>query len=310
MSVERTIVADRKTTTIAHLRNYMSLCKPKVVALIAFTALVGMLLVEPGLPPLHILFFGLVGISLAAASGAAVNHWVDRHIDLKMARTNGRPLPKGDISPGSALVFAVGLGVIGLSMLVVEVNALTAALTALSLIGYAIIYTVFLKHATPYNIVWGGAAGAAPPLLGWIAVTGQVQLEALLLFAIIFVWTPPHFWALAVKRRREYAKAGVPMLPVTHGVDFTTRQITRYVVVLNVVTAIPALMGMSGPIYLVCAMILGLLFLRHALRLQRTKSDAHAMQTFGFSITYLMILFGALLLDHHAGKIMLPAAGY
>ena len=300
MSIEQTVETGRALSLVDHWRSYLKLCKPKVVALIVFTALVGMLLADPGLPPLSVLFFGLTGIGLAASSGAALNHWVDRRIDLMMSRTSNRPLPQGEIQPYRALIFAVGIGVLGLAMLAVRINLLTAALTALSLIGYAVIYTMYLKHATPYNIVWGGAAGAAPPLLGWASVTGQVNTEAILLFLIIFVWTPPHFWALAIKRRAEYAKAGVPMLPVTHGVDFTKTQIVLYVGVLMGVTIMPAIIQMSGLIYLAGAVSLGIVFMWHAVKLYRSKADTHAMQTFAYSIYFLSLLFGFFLLDHYA----------
>ena len=286
-------------TVIANWHVYFALCKPKVVTLIVFTALVGMLLVDTSLPSWRIVFFGLVGIGLAAASGAAINHWVDRRIDLLMARTTKRPLPQGEILPLHALVFAISLGVLGLAMLLIEVNVLTAILTALSLIGYAVVYTMYLKHATPYNIVLGGAAGATPPLLGWVAVSGQVSIEALVLFMIIFTWTPPHFWALAIRRRAEYAKAGVPMLPVTHGVEFTKLQIVIYTLALIGVTAIPTFIGMSSLIYLVVALALGGRFLWHAIKLYRCEGDGEAMPTFTFSIRYLMYLFGVMMLDHY-----------
>jgi len=304
LPVDQTFEIERAIPRSAYWRSYLVLCKPKVVALIMFTALVGMLLARADLPSWRILIFGLTGIGLAAASGAAINHWVDRRIDRLMTRTSNRPLPQGEIQPQRALIFAISIGAIGLLMLVVEVNALTAALTALSLIGYAVIYTMYLKHATPYNIVWGGAAGAAPPLLGWAAVTGEVQFGALLLFLIVFVWTPPHFWALAIRRREEYAKAGVPMLPVTHGVEFTKIQIVLYVTVLIVVSAMPVIIQMSGMIYLAGALALGIGFLWHAVRLYRTESDTHAMQTFAFSIQYLTLLFGFFLFDHYAGLIL------
>lgn len=279
-------------------RSYLALCKPKVVLLIAFTALVGMLLASNAFPDLRLLFSALLGISLAAASGAAINHWVDRRIDEKMARTFSRPLPQGEILPSRALGFALLLGGVGLGLLFAETNPLTTMLTALSLIGYAVIYTVYLKHATPYNIVWGGAAGAAPPLLGWIAMTGTIGPEAVLLFAIIFFWTPPHFWALAIRRRKDYARAGVPMLPVTHGVSITKRQIMAYTTVLFVVSAFPYLIGMSGLLYLVAAIFLGAGFMWHAYRLLCGGDDAQAMKTFKYSVQYMMCLFAALLADH------------
>jgi len=303
MSVDHTTRLKTAIPTTANWQAYLALCKPRVVALIMFTALVGMLLVETSLPSMRIILFGLSGIGLAAASGAAINHWVDRRIDLVMARTSGRPLPKGEIPPLHALLFAIALGAIGLAMLLIEINVLVTVLTALSLIGYAVVYTMYLKHATPYNIVLGGAAGATPPLLGWTAVTGQVGVEALLLFSIIFIWTPPHFWALAIKRRKEYAKAGVPMLPVTHGVDFTKKQIVVYVLALIAVTILPAIIGMNGLVYLAGALMLGGRFLWHAVRLYCSESDAHAMPTFAYSIKYLMLLFGLMLFDHYAWKI-------
>jgi len=288
------------TTPPPRWKSYLALCKPKVVALIVFTALVGMLLADTSLPSLDILFFGLVGIGLASASGAAINHWVDQRIDSVMQRTTDRPLPQGEIPPHKAIMFAITIGVIGIAMLVIQVNLLTALLTFLLLIGYAVIYTMYLKHSTPQNIVLGGAAGAAPPLLGWVAVTGEIHSEALLLFLIIFVWTPPHFWALAIKRRKEYAEAGVPMLPVTHGVEFTKIQIVLYTLLLVVVSITPVLIQMSGMIYLAGALALGLGFLWHAVKLYRTESDTHAIRTFAYSIFYLNLLFGFFLLDHYA----------
>lgn len=297
MSIDESVPAEESFSTPTW-QSYLTLCKPKVVSLIAFTALVGMLLANAGMPDLRLVVSALVGISLAAASGAAINHLVDRRIDRKMARTFNRPLPQGEIEPSRALGFALVLGAAGLGLLVFEVNTLTAILTALSLVGYAIIYSVYLKHATPYNIVWGGAAGAAPPLLGWVAVTGTVDIEAAVLFLIIFIWTPPHFWALAIKRREDYARAGVPMLPVTHGVTYTKRQIVIYTVALIVVTVGPFVIGMSGYLYLVSALVLGAGFLRHALKLLKTDEDEQAMVTFRYSVLYLMWLFAALLGDH------------
>ncbi len=300
MPAENTGIANLGVSGFTIWRKYLALCKPKVVALIMFTALVGMLLADAGFPSFQILFFGLIGIGLCAASGAAINHWVDQRIDQLMSRTFNRPLPRGEIPSHRALIFALTIGAVGLAMLVTKINVLTAALTALSLIGYAVIYTMYLKHATPYNIVLGGAAGAAPPLLGWVAVTGHINAEALLLFLIIFVWTPPHFWALAIKRRKDYAKAGVPMLPVTHGVEHTKIQIILYVGVLFIVTLMPSLIKMSGMIYLTGAIALGAGFIWHSIRLFRCKTDEHAMQTFAYSIHYLTALFGFLLLDHYA----------
>lgn len=286
---------------IAPWTQYWNLTKPKVVFLIVFTALVGMLLAADGAVPLDILIFGLAGIGLAAASGAAINHVVDRHIDAVMERTKSRPLPTGNLDQPHALIFAITIGVIGLALLLVFVNLLTAVLTFFSLVGYALIYTMYLKRATPQNIVLGGAAGAAPPLLGWTAVTGQVETEALLLFLIIFIWTPPHFWALAIRRKDEYARAEIPMLPVTHGVDFTKIQILLYTILLFLVTLMPFLIQMSGVIYLAGAVSLGIGFLYYSIRLYRDKSpNKIAMKTFSYSIFYLSLLFGFLLVDHYA----------
>ncbi len=272
-----------------------------MVYLIVFTAMVGMLLAVDGAVPLDIFVFGLLGIGFAAASGAAINHVVDERIDQLMERTKDRPIASGDIGQGKALVFALSLGAIGIAMLLVFINVLTAILTFFSLVGYALIYTMYLKRATPQNIVLGGAAGAAPPLLGWTAVTGQVETEALLLFLIIFIWTPPHFWALAIRRREEYAKADIPMLPVTHGVYFTKIQILLYTILLFIVTLVPFLIQMSGLIYLAGAVSLGIGFLYYAIKLYRDdEPNVIAMKTFGYSIFYLSVLFGFLLLDHYA----------
>ena len=280
---------------------YYKLTKPKVVYLIVFTAMVGMLLAVDGAVPLDIFVFGLLGIGFAAASGAAINHVVDERIDQIMERTKNRPIASGDVGQGKALIFALTLGVIGIAMLLIFINVLTAVLTFFSLVGYALIYTMYLKRATPQNIVLGGAAGAAPPLLGWTAVTGQVETEALLLFLIIFIWTPPHFWALAIRRREEYAKADIPMLPVTHGVYFTKIQILLYTILLFIVTLVPFLVQMSGLIYLAGAVSLGIGFLYYAIKLYRDdEPNVIAMKTFGYSIFYLSVLFGFLLVDHYA----------
>lgn len=280
-------------------RDYFELTKPKVVALITFTAMVGMLLATTTQVPWEVLLFGSLGIALTAGSAAAINHLVDRRIDAVMARTSHRPLPSGHLESRQVLLFAVIIGGVGLTLLVSFANALTALLTFSSLIGYAIVYTMFLKRATPQNIVIGGAAGAAPPVLGWVAVTGQVDPQALLLFLIIFVWTPPHFWALAIHRRQEYAKADIPMLPVTHGVAFTRLHILLYTVMLMLVTLLPFLIGMSGWLYLAAAVSLGSVFLWYSVRLFVTKNDRLAMPTFGFSIIYLFGLFAALMVDHY-----------
>ncbi len=287
-----------KTHTLS-LRRYYDLTKPKVVALILFTALVGMLLSTPGMVPVQPLVFGLIGIGLASAAGAALNHVVDQRIDAIMERTRGRPLPSGELDAPHALAFALTLVIVSMVILTTMVNALTAVLTFSAFVGYAVIYTSYLKRATPQNIVWGGIAGAAPPLLGWTAVTGEVSTFGLLLVMIVFLWTPPHFWALAIKRRVEYARAGIPMLPVTHGVEFTKQQILLYTLMLLMVTLLPFLGHMAGPLYLVGALWLGLRFVYFALRLWRTEGDAHAMPTFLYSIRYLMWLFGFLLADHY-----------
>jgi len=280
---------------------YYKLTKPKVVYLIVFTAMVGMLLAVDGAVPLDIFVFGLLGIGFAAASGAAINHVVDERIDQIMERTKDRPIASGDLGQGKALIFALSLGAIGIAMLLIFINVLTAVLTFFSLVGYALIYTMYLKRATPQNIVLGGAAGAAPPLLGWTAVTGQVETEALLLFLIIFIWTPPHFWALAIRRREEYAKADIPMLPVTHGVYFTKIQILLYTILLFIVTLVPFLVQMSGLIYLAGAVSLGIGFLYYAIKLYRDdEPNVIAMKTFSYSIFYLSVLFGFLLVDHYA----------
>lgn len=280
-------------------RRYYDLTKPKVVALILFTALVGMLLSTPGMVPVQPLVFGLLGIGLASAAGAALNHVVDQRIDGIMERTRNRPLPSGDLDAPHALAFALALVALSMLILTTLVNVLTAALTFAAFIGYAVIYTSYLKRATPQNIVWGGIAGAAPPLLGWTAVTGEVSGFGLLLVMIIFLWTPPHFWALAIKRRAEYAKAGIPMLPVTHGVEFTKQQILIYTLMLLIVSLMPFLGHMAGLIYLAGALVLGTRFVYFALRLWISEGDGMAMPTFLYSIRYLMWLFGVLLVDHY-----------
>jgi protoheme IX farnesyltransferase len=283
----------------ASWRRYLELTKPKVVALITFTAIVGTLLASPGLPPWGALIWGNLGIALAAGCAATINHVLDRRIDEQMARTRARPLPTGALTETNALVFAAVLGVTSMALLAFLVNLLTAVLTFLSLIGYAVIYTAWLKRATSQNIVIGGAAGAAPPVLGWAAVTNSVDPNALLLFLIIFVWTPPHFWALAIARRDEYASAGIPMLPVTHGLAYTRLQVLLYTVLLTLVTLLPYLTRMSGLIYLLAALILNSGFLYYALALKITARAELPMRVFRFSVTYLMWLFAALLVDHY-----------
>ncbi len=280
-------------------RRYFELTKPKVVALITFTAMVGTLLASGGVPSLTTLAWASAGIALAAASAATLNHVLERQIDAQMARTRARPLPAGRLSRGRAIALAATLGVLAMGILVAFVNVVTAVLTFVSLIAYAGLYTLWLKHATPQNIVIGGVAGAMPPVLGWTAITGHVDAKALLLFLIIFVWTPPHFWALAIARRAEYERAGIPMLPVTHGVAHTRLQILLYTILLTVVTLLPFLTGMSGLLYLGAALILDAGFLYHAVALKRSSRPQLPMRVFRFSVSYLMWLFAALLIDHY-----------
>ncbi|NOR19891.1 MAG: protoheme IX farnesyltransferase [Xanthomonadales bacterium] len=291
--------------TVAKIyHQYLVLCKPRVVVLIVFTAVVGMFLAVPGWPPLSALLAGTLGIGLAASSAAAINHLLDRRIDARMKRTRNRPLASGQLTEDNVLIFALSLGALAMAVLLIWVNALTAMLTFLSLIGYAIVYTVWLKRATPQNIVIGGAAGAAPPVLGWAAVTGTLEPQALLLFLIIFVWTPPHFWALAIYRKEEYALVDIPMLPVTHGAAFTRLQILLYTILLVIVTTLPYLTGMSGLVYLAGVSVLNAGFMWYALRMMTSKDVLLPMHTFAFSITYLMVLFIFLLADHYIVLLM------
>jgi protoheme IX farnesyltransferase len=289
---------------LRYWNDYYELCKPRVVALIVFTAIVGMLLATPGMVPWQPLLFGTLGIGMAAASAAAINQIVDQRVDADMLRTSNRPLPTGHLTNTQALVFAGILGVVSMTILVLLVNPLTALLTLCSLIGYAFIYTMYLKRATPQNIVIGGAAGAAPPVLGWVAVTGQIDPNSLLLFLIIFAWTPPHFWALAIHRRDEYSKVNIPMLPVTHGIAFTRLQVLLYTIILVAVTALPFATQMSGWFYFIGAMILGAVFLAYAIKLQLGKDERIAIKTFGYSILYLMLLFAVLLVDHYVPLVL------
>jgi len=285
--------------TAAEWRDYFELTKPKVVTLIVFTAVVGMFLAVPDWPGASALLFGTLGIGLAASSAAVINHVLDARIDAQMSRTHARPLPQGKLSAIQALTFAAVLCVISMSILTFLVNPLTAVLTFASLIGYAIIYTVYLKRSTPQNIVVGGAAGAAPPVLGWAAVTGEIHADALLLFLIVFVWTPPHFWSLAIAKRDDYAKVSIPMLPVTHGVQLTQLFILLYTILLVLITVLPYSSGMSGVIYLAAALTLGAIFLSYAIRLRKDTGTELPMRVFRYSINYLMILFAALLVDHY-----------
>ena len=288
-------------TSSPSIKDLLALCKLKVVSLILLTAVVGMLLAVPYVPNLLLIVIASIGISLSAMSAAVFNHIIDEKIDLQMSRTDRRPLPKGKVTRNQALIWGLFLGFVGIGLLFFFVNALTAVLTFLSLIGYAVFYTMYLKHATPQNIVIGGAAGAAPPVLGWTSVAGSQGIEyALLLFLIVFIWTPPHFWALAIHRRDEYKKAQVPMLPVTHGLEFTRVQILLYTVLLFLVTLLPYLTGMSGVIYLISAATLGALFLGYSVKIFLEPDNPRiAFKTFKYSVNYLMVLFVALLVDHY-----------
>lgn len=280
-------------------KNFLALCKPRVTMLIVFTAMIGMFLATPNMVPLNILLFATIGIGMASGAAAAFNCLVEQKIDAKMARTRGRPLPTGQVTSSQTFIFATIMAGIGLTILYFLVNPLTMWLTLATFVGYAVIYTVFLKPATPLNIVIGGLSGAMPPALGWAAVTGTVSAEAWILVLIIFAWTPPHFWALALYRREEYAKSGLPMLPVTHGEEFTRLQILLYTIILAAVTLIPFAMRMSGFIYLVSAILLNVAFMAYAVGLHSKYSDTLARSMFKFSILYLTLLFAALLVDHY-----------
>ncbi len=281
------------------LYQYFQLTKPRVVSLIVFCAVIGMFLAVPGAVPPVVLVAATTGIALIAGAAAAVNCLIEQKIDAVMARTRGRPLPRGEVNSRQTLLFSGVIGGIGLTLLYWFVNPLTMWLTLATFVGYAIIYTIFLKPATPQNIVIGGASGAMPPILGWAAATGEVSTEALLLFLIIFVWTPPHFWSLALYRTKEYAKVGMPMLPVTHGPEYTRLQILLYTILLFGVTLLPYVIRMSGLIYLACAVALGGVFLFYAIQMYRAYSDRLAHKTFRYSIWYLSALFAALLVDHY-----------
>ncbi|KUM51705.1 heme o synthase [Rheinheimera sp. EpRS3] len=293
------IAITRSRAGINRARDYLELTKPKVVALLVLTAWVGMMLAVPRLPDLTTLMAATLGIGLLSAAAAAINHVVDKRIDAQMARTYSRPVAKGRVSAAEATGFAFSLALVGFVLLYVAVNALTAWLTLASLFGYAVVYTMFLKRATPQNIVIGGLAGAMPPLLGWTAITGEIHSHALLLVMIIFAWTPPHFWALAIHRRDDYAKVNMPMLPVTHGIEFTKSVICLYTVLLFIVCLMPYLVGMSGAIYLVGSAVLNLRFMQYAWKLKFNADASTAMATFKFSIVHLMVLFLLLLVDHY-----------
>ncbi|MHB8424160.1 MAG: heme o synthase [Gammaproteobacteria bacterium] len=290
-------------------RDFYELGKPRIVALIVFTAMVGMFLSVPGMVPLQSFLFGVIGIGLAASCASAINHLLDRRADAAMFRTRHRPLPQGHVTERQVIMYAVVLGALSMAVLVVFVNRLTAILTFASLIGYAIVYTGVLKRASPQNIVIGGIAGAAPPVLGWAAVTNHVGAGALLLCLIIFVWTPPHFWSLAIYRREDYAKVGIPMLPVTHGVPYTVMHIILYTILLVVVSVLPYLIGMSGLLYLAGALVLGAIFLAYAFALRLSRDPSLPMRTFRYSIFYLTALFILLLADHYVPLIMRAVSG-
>ena len=295
------VAENKKSGFFSYWCDYYELCKPRVVMLLVFTAVIGMFLAIPPavMPDWPLIIIASIGIGLASASAAAINQIVEQKIDAEMKRTDKRPLPTGSITNKQALIFSLVIGVLSMVILDVFVNRLTAVLTLLSLIGYAIVYTMYLKRATPQNIVIGGAAGAAPPVLGWTAMTGTVDPNSLLLFLIIYTWTPPHFWALAIHRRDEYAKVDVPMLPVTHGIPFTRLQVLLYTIIMFIVTLLPYLTRMSGTFYLIGAVIFGGVFLKYAIQMQSGKDPRIAMKTFGYSIIYLMIIFALLLIDHY-----------
>ena len=280
------------------LKSYYTLCKPNVVYMMLITAVVGMLLAQETVPSISYMFIALLGIALCSGSAAAINQVIDRNADASMNRTDKRPLPQGDISPVHASIFALVIGLLGSIILYVFVNTLTMYLTIASLIGYAFVYTVYLKRATPQNIVIGGLAGAAPPLLGWVSITNSIDPYSLLLVLIIFIWTPPHFWALAIYRKDEYAKESIPMLPVTHGVAFTKLQIVLYTIILFLVSLLPYIVLMSGVIYLISAFILSSIFLYYSIKLYLGEGDEYAMKTFTYSIYYIFLIFVALLTDH------------
>jgi len=292
-------VSEAITYTSPRWKDYLELCKPRVVALMLLTSVIGMLLASPGIVPWKVMLLGNLGIAFCAASAAVINHIVDRHIDQKMRRTANRPIVKGRVQPQQALLFALLTGAIGMAILLVFINQITAWLTLFSLLGYALVYTLFLKRATPQNIVIGGIAGASPPLLGWTAVTGEIHGHALLLVLIIFAWTPPHFWALAVHRKDEYANADIPMLPVTHGERYTKLHILLYTLIMFAVTLLPFATGMFNWIYLLGALILGGGFIYWSIVLLIGRRPTAALDTFRYSIIYLMSLFVIMLLDHY-----------
>jgi len=303
MAMSDTLNAESSNPT---WRDYLTLTKPRVVAVLVLTSMVGMLLARPVLPSVELFILANLGIGLAASAAAAVNHVVDRRIDAMMSRTKHRPVSEGKVSPINALLFAFALGLTGLGILVIVANLLTALLTFASIIGYAVIYTLYLKRATPQNIVIGGLAGAAPPLLGWVAVTNTIDPYALLLVAIIFAWTPPHFWALCIAKKEDYATADVPMLPVTHGDEYTRLQMLLYTILMVLVTMLPYLSGMSGVLYLLGVTIINARFLMLLKKHSDTKDPQDAMALFWYSIRYIMWLFLFLLVDHFVPLVYLP----
>jgi protoheme IX farnesyltransferase len=294
------IPQSRSAALAARARAFYALTKPRVVALIVFTAVIGMLLASPGMVAPGLLAAATAGIALVAGAAAAVNCLVERGIDARMRRTAWRPLPRGELTARETLAFAGAVGGAGLWILGQYVNALTMWLTLATFVGYAIVYTVILKPLTPQNIVIGGASGAMPPVLGWTAVTGEVSTEAMLLFLVVFAWTPPHFWSLALYRTEDYARAGVPMLPVTHGKRYTRLQVLLYTLILFAVSLLPFAIRMSGPLYLAAAVALGAVYIGHAVRILRSEDERHAQAAFRYSIAYLALLFAALLVDHYA----------
>jgi heme o synthase len=299
MATKLNIINSRSFFSLEAFKSFYALTKPRVCALIVFTAIIGMFLATPGMVPLDILFFSSIGIAFVSGAAAAFNCLIEEKIDAKMARTRGRPLPLGQVSQKETVIFSVLLGGFGLLILYFFVNSLTMWLTLATFFAYAVIYTIFLKPATPMNIVIGGASGAMPPLLGWAAVTNQVTPEALILFLIIFCWSPPHFWALALYRRKEYEKVGMPMLPVTHGEKYTRLQIVLYTIILVIVTMMPFSVGMSGLIYIIFATLLNAYFLYYTVMLYRQYSDKLSMKIFRYSIWYLGLIFLAFLVDHY-----------
>ncbi len=297
MTTQSSVGNDRRNAKLL-FNDYLELTKPKVVALLVLTAVVGMVLATPKEPTIALVFWSMIGIGFLSAAAAAINHIIDNEIDAKMARTHNRPVAKGRVTMQNAAIFAFTLAIIGFFALAIMANWLTAWLTLASLFGYAVFYTMYLKRATPQNIVIGGLAGAMPPLLGWTAMTGEIHGHALLLVMIVFIWTPPHFWALAIHRKEDYARVNMPMLPVTHGVEFTKNAIFLYTILLIIICMLPYLVGMSGLIYLVVSFVLNIWFLWHAWKLKFNEKSTTAYDMFKFSIIHLMVIFIVLIVDH------------